>query len=147
MLIRKAQLEDLDNVARLFDMYRVFYRKDSDILGAQTFIKERLTDEDAVIFVCQNNDQKLVGFTQLYPIFSSTRMKRLWLLNDLYIEKDHRGKGLSKKLIEKCKELAAETNACGLLLETEITNEIGNSLYPSVGFKKNTVTNFYEWTV
>jgi len=88
----------------------------------------------------------LTGFTQLYPLFSSTRMKRYWLLNDLFVNENHRGKGHSKALIEKAKELCIATNACGILLETDKTNEIGNQLYPNCGFEQYTHANFYEWT-
>ena len=93
----------------------------------------------------ENDKNQLVGFTQLYPIFSSTRMQRMWLLNDLFVHADHRGKGISKALIEKAKELARSNNAAGILLETEKNNDIGNQLYPSVGFELEG-NNFYFWT-
>ena len=82
---------------------------------------------------------------RLYPIFSSTRVSKYWLLNDLYVDVKKRGKGYSKLLIEKSKELVVESKACGMMLETEKSNIIGNKLYPSSGFKKNELCNFYEW--
>ena len=113
--------------------------------GAENFLKERLKNQDSEIFVAEENGI-LTGFTQLYPLFSSTRMKRYWLLNDLFVNENHRGKGHSKALIESAKELCIETKACGILLETDKTNEIGNQLYPSCGFEHYTHANFYEWT-
>ena len=145
MLTRKATLEDLPLLSNLFDQYRSFYHKESDIEGAENFLKERLENQDSEIFVAEENGI-LTGFTQLYPLFSSTRMKRYWLLNDLFVNENHRGKGHSKALIEKAKELCRETKACGILLETDKTNEIGNQLYPSCGFEQYTHVNFYEWT-
>jgi GNAT superfamily N-acetyltransferase len=82
---------------------------------------------------------------QLYPQFSSTRMKRSWLLNDLFVLKEHRERGISKQLIEMAKNLAVKTGAAGLLLETEKTNQIGNRLYLSTGFVMNETSNFYWW--
>ena len=73
-------------------------------------------------------------------------MKRYWLLNDLYVNENHRGKGYSKELIEEAKELAKSTNACGVLLETGKSNDIGNQLYPACGFELYDSVNFYEWT-
>ena len=87
----------------------------------------------------------MVGFVQLYPIFSSTRMQRLWLLNDLYVEKIYKGKGISKQLIEISKSLCKQTNACGLILETAKTNIVGNELYPKVGFSLDKEHNYYFW--
>jgi len=145
MKIFQATTSHLDQVVELFDAYRVWYRKPSDKLTAKAFLSERISEKESVIFVCKNETNELVGFTQLYPIFSSTRMKKMWLLNDLFVHPDYRGKGISKGLIEKAKELARSNDACGILLETEKTNDIGNHLYPSAGFEleKN---NFYFWT-
>jgi len=145
MKIIQAQLENLDELTPLFDGYRVFYRKESDPEKAAFFLKQRLTIQDSVIYIAQDESGQALGFTQLFPSFSSTRMKRLWILNDLYVKKEHRGKGISKLLIEQAKELCKDTNACGLMLETEKSNDIGNQLYPSVGFHLET-NNFYFWT-
>ncbi len=142
---RKATLQDIPQLAELFDQYRIFYHKDSDISAAEQFLTDRIENKDSEIFIAESNG-KLVGFVQLYPLFSSTRMKRYWLLNDLYVNEDHRGKGFSKKLIEEAKELARSTDACGILLETGKSNDIGNRLYPSCGFEMYDEVNFYEWT-
>jgi GNAT superfamily N-acetyltransferase len=144
-MTRKANIQDIRQLSELFDQYRVFYHKDSDIPAAENFLKERIGKEDSEIFVAEN-DGKLVGFVQLYPLFSSTRMKRYWLLNDLYVNENHRGKGYSKQLIEEAKELAKSTDACGILLETGKSNDIGNKLYPACGFEIYDEVNFYEWT-
>lgn len=143
---RKATIDDLSQLAQLFDEYRMFYHKSSDISGAEQFISERLENRDSEIFVVEE-DGKLGGFVQLYPLFSSTRMKRYWLLNDLYVTSEYRGKGFSKDLIEEAKELCRKSNSCGMYLETGKENRIGNQLYPSAGFKKYDAVNFYEWEV
>lgn len=147
MQVLPASLDQLDELAAMFDAYRVFYRKASDLSGAQHFLKERLAQKDSVIYIARDVEiGEATGFVQLYPLFSSTRMKRLWLLNDLFVKPEHRGKGISKQLINKAKDLARSTQAAGLLLETEITNTIGNQLYPSTDFELNKETNFYFWT-
>jgi len=142
---RKATSQDLPQLAELFDQYRVFYHKDSDIPAAENFLKQRIENKDSEIFVAES-EGKLTGFVQLYPLFSSTRMKRYWLLNDLYVNENYRGKGFSKKLIEEAKQLAKSTDASGVLLETGKSNDIGNQLYPSCGFEIYDEVNFYEWT-
>ncbi|WP_294201697.1 GNAT family N-acetyltransferase [uncultured Chryseobacterium sp.] len=144
-MIRKATLQDIGQLSELFDQYRIFYHKDSDIPNAEKFLTERIENRDSEIFVAEHAG-KLVGFVQLYPLFSSTRMKRYWLLNDLFVNESYRGKGFSKALIEKAKEMAISTDACGILLETGKSNDIGNKLYPSCGFELYDKVNFYEWT-
>ena len=145
MKIRQFETGDLEQLVELFDSYRVFYHKESDKPSAKIFLSERLQHGDSQIYVCENNEEKLVGFIQLYPLFSSTRMKKLWLLNDLFVNSDHRGQGISRKLIKRSKKLAQETAACGLFLETDKSNLIGNNLYSKTGFKLNKGSNFYEW--
>ena len=147
MRIKKATQKDLKATAKLFNEYRVFYRKESDLKAAKAFIGERLKNKDSKIFVCEDAKGDLLGFVQLYPLFSSTRMKKLWLLNDLFVHPKHRGKGISIKLINKAKKLVKKTKAAGMFLETEKTNAIGNSLYPRAGFSLNEATNFYDWSV
>lgn len=144
MEIRKAQLTDLDQLAILFDLYRVFYKKEKDLSGATQFLHDRMVNKESEIFVAID-EINFLGFVQLYPIFSSTRMKRLWLLNDLFVVAEYRGKGISLALIEKSKELCRSTNACGLLLETAKTNAVGNQLYPRAGFELEADSNFYVW--
>ncbi|MEL7500278.1 MAG: GNAT family N-acetyltransferase [Planctomycetota bacterium] len=148
--IERAHLETVPQVAKLFDDYRVWYGKESDIDGAVSFLSERVQQQESVVFVAyedspDKSEPSAIGFTQCYPLFSSTRMRPMWLLNDLFVDPKFRGRGVSKQLIESAKELTRTTDACGILLETETTNDIGNRLYPAVGFEleKN---NFYFWT-
>ncbi|GEO07805.1 GNAT family N-acetyltransferase [Segetibacter aerophilus] len=143
--IRKASIEDLEVLATLFDNYRIFYKKASDLENARKFLFSRITNNESEIFICFSKENVAVGFVQLYPLFSSTRMRRLWLLNDLYVDEHHRGNGYSKKLIERAKELCKSTNACGLTLETSKENSIGNRLYPAAGSLLDNEHNYYSW--
>ena len=138
MKYRKATPEDVDSLSELFDSYRKFYGKVTDLEGAKTFLKNRISNADSEIFVVENHATQLVGFVQLYPLFSSTRMKKYWLLNDLFVHPDFRGKGISIGLIDKAKALVKASKACGMYLETEKSNIIGNNLYPKAGFQQRT---------
>jgi GNAT superfamily N-acetyltransferase len=145
MQIREVRSSDLDSLVILFDCYRVFYKNSSDIKAAKNFIEERINNNDSKIYICELEDEKIVGFVQLYPLFSSTRMKKLYLLNDLFVNPDYRGQGYSVKLIERAKSLVIESSACAMFLETEKSNMIGNNLYPKMGFELNEGSNFYQW--
>ena len=145
MKIRKNNINDVRQLSKIFDNYRIFYGRESDLQGSEKFLNERIENKESEIFVAENEKDELIGFVQLYPIFSSTKMKRLWLLNDLFIEDIYRGKGISVLLIEAAKKLCTETNACGLILETAKSNEIGNILYPKMGFLLDIEHNYYSW--
>ena len=146
MTVRNAAIIDVEKLAVLFDDYRVFYEKDSDLNEAKKFLLERITNNESRIIIAIDKED-LVGFVQLYPIFSSTRMKKLWLLNDLFVDENHRGKGISKQLIKQCKDLCNDTGACGLILETAKTHTTGNNLYVKTDFILDENHNYYSWDV
>ena len=144
MWIRISELDDLESIAFLFDLYRQFYHQQPDLSGAKNFLEDRMKNNESVIFVAEENN-KLLGFVQLYPIFTSVGMKRSWLLNDLFVLSEHRRRGIAKMLLDKSKDLARESDASGLLLETSKNNIEGNKLYPAEGFVLESGTNFYFW--
>ncbi len=134
----------LAQLVPLFDAYRVFYRKTSDLLSAKIFLQDRMDHGEATIFGAYD-EEMLMGFTLLYPLFSSTRMKPIYLLNDLYVQPAHRNKAVGKALLEYAQLYAIKTDRAGVLLETEKSNDVGNHLYPSVGFDAVLDSNFYFW--
>lgn len=145
MITRKITISDIEKLSKLFDDYRCFYQKESDVKASGKFLSDRLQNKESEIFVAENTQNELVGFVQLYPIFSSTRMKKLWLLNDLFVDANYRGQGISVALIHEAKKLCDTTDACGLILETAKSNEIGNQLYPKTGFLLDLENNYYSW--
>ncbi len=145
--IRNARIEDIKALAELFNAYRVFYEMESNLPEAEIFLQQRITKSESQIFIAEDENKIIQGFVQLYPIFSSTRMKRLWLLNDLFVEPTKRGTGISKKLIFEAQHFCKRTNACGLILETAKSNIIGNSLYKTTGFSLDNNHNYYSWYV
>lgn len=145
MMIKKATMEDLDSLTELFDLYRQFYEQPSDLAAAREFLHARMINNESISFIAYDGEVA-VGFVQLYPTFSSVSMKRSWVLNDLYVKKQTRGKGAGEKLIEKCIELAKETGAKGLFLETASDNLPAQSLYEKIGFHKEN-NYFYFYTV
>jgi len=137
MIIRRAKKKDIDKLSVLFDKYRIFYKQSSDIDNAKSFLKKRMKRMESVIFVAEEREE-LIGFTQLFPIFSSVSMKRTWLLNDLYINERSRGIGAATKLLDAVKEFGAETNSKWLLLQTAADNFTAQKVYEKNGWVKET---------
>ena len=126
--IRRATVDDVPLIAPLFNDYRVFYKQASDINAAKKFLEERLLKNESVIFLASKEDEA-VGFTQLYPVFSSVSMKRAWILNDLFIDASSRGKGAGVLLLEAAKQLGRETESKYLLLQKQDDNYSAQHLY------------------
>jgi GNAT superfamily N-acetyltransferase len=136
-VIRKALVEDASPVASLFNAYRIFYKQPRDINAAEHFIKERLQKQESVIFIASVNEEA-VGFVQLYPIFTSVGMQRTWLLNDLFVDAAHRGKGIATALLESAKVFGKESNSKWLMLQTGNDNLEAQKLYEKNGWHKET---------
>jgi GNAT superfamily N-acetyltransferase len=132
----QASFEHLEELSLLFDRYRVFYQASSDLEAAKKFLLERFQKNDSMIFVASNDD-RIVGFTQLYPSFSSVSMKRVWILNDLFVEELSRQQGVAKLLISKAENFAKQTGAVRIILTTQVSNIAARSLYESLGYLKD----------
>jgi len=143
MTIIQAQIEHLNVLAPLFDDYRVFYEQTSNVKEAKTFIKARIINKDSIIYIAII-DSKVVGFTQLYPLFSSVSMEQMYLLNDLYVNSNYRNKGIGQQLIKEAKDFCVTNNYKGLAIQTA-NNNPAQHLYERLGFKKDTDLHFF-WT-
>jgi ribosomal protein S18 acetylase RimI-like enzyme len=143
--ILKATLNELDSLTELFDLYRIFYKQKSDLNGAREFLKERLMHGESVIFIALDENDS-IGFVQLYPSFSSVSMKRIWVLNDLYVKEKARGKGFGEKLLKKAITFSEEMGAKGVSLETGKQNLTAQSLYEKIGFTRET-NYFYYFSI
>lgn len=144
MEVFQARSEHLEEVTNLFDQYRVFYNSSSDLETARKFIQERFQKGDSVILVGSENG-RIVGFTQLYPSYSSVSMKRIWILNDLFVEQACRKKGIAKFLLSATEDFARETEAIRIILATQISNIVAQSLYESLGYSKD--EEFYHYSL
>src|SRR5690242_1831242 len=109
--VTRATVDDIETVAPLFDAYRQFYQQPSDLDGARAFLAERVGRDESAIFLALLDDGTPAGFTQLYPIFSSTSMQRAWLLNDLFVAPAARRAGVGRALLERAYAFARETNS------------------------------------
>jgi GNAT superfamily N-acetyltransferase len=137
MIVRRAKKKDLEQLSVLFDKYRIFYKQEPDVVTSKLFLKKRMKRKESVIFVAEEREE-LVGFTQLFPIFSSVSMKRTWLLNDLYVNERSRGIGAATALLNAAKEFGAATNSKWLLLQTAADNFTAQKVYEKNGWIKET---------
>ncbi|MEQ1543647.1 GNAT family N-acetyltransferase [Methyloglobulus sp.] len=134
--IRQATVSDLDALTCLFDGYRQFYGRTSDVPTARQFLLDRFNNGESTVFVALM-EQKPAGFAQLYPSFSSVSMARTFILNDLFVTPSARRLGLASTLLQKAVEYAKQRGAIRLTLSTAIANEPAQALYESQGWQKD----------
>lgn len=144
MEISLACKEQIENLVVLFDQYRVFYKQSSNLQAAKKFLEDRFQNNDCLIFTAIDNGQ-IVGFTQLYPSFSSVSMKRIWILNDLFVKEGYRRRGVAKLLMSAAKKYGQKTGALRIVLATQISNIEAQKLYESCGYVKD--EEFYHYAL
>lgn len=134
MNIIQADLSHLDVLTDLFEAYRDFYKQEANSEGARAFLKHNLENNECVIYLAQEGGKDL-GFVQLYPTWESVTLSKKWVLYDLFVTPDGRGKGVGRQLMQRSKQLAQESGAKFIYLETATDNHIGQALYESEGYQ------------
>lgn len=134
--IHRAGPADVDAIAPLFDAYRGFYGRPSDLQLARTFLADRLgTGESVVLFAVDQG--RACGFTQLYPLFSSLRCRPTWMLSDLFVAPEQRRGGIGRRLMDAAHAFARERGAAAIELDTAHTNTAAQALYVSLGYERD----------
>lgn len=144
--VRQAVLSDLEALAPLFDSYRQFYGRAGDLQAAREFLSARFNHGESVLFIAHEGNQP-VGFTQLYPSFSSVSMARIFVLNDLFVYKHGRRKGVASKLMSAAVDYANALGAVRVSLSTATSNEAAQRLYQSAGWKRDEQFCVYHFTI
>jgi ribosomal protein S18 acetylase RimI-like enzyme len=144
--IEQARLEDLNELVRLFEAYRAFYRCELDADAARAYLGARLRNGESTVFLAwqQGDDgRSAVGFTQLYPCWASLRLAPSWVLYDLYVDARARRSGVAQALLERALSHARASGASVVTLETAVDNTAAQALYESTGWKRD--NDFYTY--
>ncbi len=139
VITRRATLEDLGELVPLFAQYRTFYGQPQDPETARRFLYDRLSRNDSTIFIAHIKglrDGAPVGFTQLYPLFSSVRAARVFLLNDLFVAEHARRSGVALALLSAAVDYGQREGAIRLDLETMPDNHAAQALYRTQGWRE-----------
>ena len=141
--IIKAEQKHIKEVGILFDLYRQFYKYESNLIESTNYIKDRINNNESTIFIAISGADEAIGFVQLYETFGSLDLGKIIILYDLYVKEDHRKNNIGRKLMIKSHEYAKKINAKRIQLSTATDNYIGQSLYESLGYVKD--DNFYTY--
>lgn len=147
MNIRQAQDTDLDALAVLFDAYRQFYEQTADVERARNFLRARLAQQDSVLLVAVGEAEQLLGFTQLYPTFSSVSTGRIYVLNDLFVASAAHRSGVGRALLNAACEFGAARGALRLSLATAVSNLPAQGLYQAAGWTRNEQFHYFDFAL
>ena len=140
--ISRASISDLAELHPLVEKYREFYKQPENPKTVQ-FLTDRLENDEAVVFIARI-DGNPVGFTMIYPTFSTVSLSAVWLLNDLYVAETSRGQGVANFLMDAAETAAREAGATRIFLRTAHDNTPAQALYESRGWKQDEVFRRYD---
>jgi len=141
--IINTEEKHIEEIGILFDLYRQFYKYESNLIESTNYIKDRINNNESTIFIAISDVNEAIGFVQLYETFGSLDLGKIVILYDLYVKADHRKNSIGRKLMIKSHEYAKKINAKRIQLSTATDNYIGQSLYESLGYVKD--DNFYTY--
>lgn len=144
---RRADFNDVENIAVLFDAYRQFYEQEPNLEFAQEFISARLNNDESIIFIAEDETQNALGFCQIYPSFCSVIGAPIYVLYDLFVSPKARKSGLGKMLLEQAREHAQANGIPRMDLTTAKTNFNAQSLYESLGWVRDDIFYAYNKSV
>lgn len=144
ILIRAFEPRDLQETARLFDLYRQFYEQPADSALSERFIRARTGNAESVVLVADDGGA-LVGFCQLYPSFCSVAAGPIYVLYDLFVDASARRRGVAKALLAAAHERARADGKARMDLTTAKTNAKAQALYESMGWRRDEV--FFTYTL
>ena len=141
--IRQAKENDVDALVEIVRKYREFQGITvQDFCEIKEFIGERIKKSESTILIAISEASgSIVGFVQLYPVFSTVSLQKQWLLNDFYVNDEERNNGIGSALMEAVKEYFRGT-AKGFILVTHKTNTGAKRFYERHGWKTG-VFDFY----
>ena len=144
LTIRQANIQDLPKIVPIFDSYREYFKQVKDPVMVERFLFEKFEHLDSVIFIAEQQNE-VIGLAQLYPIFSSLTLQRVWLLNDFFIAEEFRNCGVGTQLFARVKEFSLITKSKGIELSVEHTNIKAWSFWEKQGFKLDEEFRYYYY--
>ena len=124
-------------------MMQEFYAIDNypiDIEVSKQLFKEFVSNENLgkAFLICHSNEgriSEIIGYVILTFIFSFEYKGRIAFLDELYISKNFRGKGIGKQTIDFIKQEATQLNVKLIYLEVENHNVNAQKLYLANDFE------------
>ncbi len=144
--VESATEPDVLALAELFDRYRVFYGRASELEAAVGFVRHQVHEGPTRFFLAKL-DGTQIGFVHVLPSFDTLAMRTAWILEDLYVDEAFRGRGAAAALLAHVESFASATGATRISLTTAHTNLPTQRRYVAHGYRLDETFRAYHRTV
>ena len=141
---REAKLSDIDSIIELWkglmeyhlEFFPDFYKfKRGYLSSMRKHFGRNIRSKDSIVLVAEESG-KPIGYVMgavgkfRPPIY---KWKKEANISDLFVDEEHRGKGISKKLFLEVKKFAKAKGADYLKLAVDVKNPSANKFYDKMG--------------
>ena len=141
-MIRKLEIQDKENWARLYNGYADFYKVPMNTEILDTLWGWILDENHDVNAVCFELEDKIVGIAHYRTMPRPIKGQYIGFLDDLFVEPEFRGQKIAQKLISHLKSISKDNNWNGIRWITHSSNKNAKKLYDKIA--KNTGFELYE---
>lgn len=135
MQIRPVTKEDVHQLTRLMIDYVIgHYHQDGiEAPQVQAHILHLLENPSEGVQFVADMDGTIAGFATLYFSYSTLRLKRIVILNDLFVDERVRGQHVGEALFQHVRQYAEAGDFAFLQWETTKENHVAQRLYEKMG--------------
>ncbi len=140
--IRNAKVGDEETILKFINQLAIYEDMADDVVATPQLLKEWIFEKEKaeVLFAVENGVE--VGIALYFHNFSTFLGRAGIYLEDLFVLKEHRGKGYGKALLKRLAEITVE-RGCGRLEWSCLDwNKPSIDFYLSIGAKP-----MDEWTI
>ncbi|CAB4951291.1 unannotated protein [freshwater metagenome] len=141
LLVRQITPADRADWQRLYLAYLEFYETEPIESSTELVWSRLVNSEPEIQGLVVEDDGRIIGITHFHYQLSTWTHTWHCYLEDLYVDKESRGKGVARALINEVKTLATDKGCSELFWITRSTNETARKLYDKVA----TPTDFVRY--
>ncbi|MES2018344.1 MAG: GNAT family N-acetyltransferase [Pseudomonadota bacterium] len=134
--VRQIERQDYAGWRQLWDRYNAFYGRSGPSALAEQITEatwERFfSAQEPVYCLVAEVDGQIAGITHYLFHRSTTRLRDVCFLQDLYTADHLRGQGIGRRLIEAVYEAATKAGSSRVYWTTQTSNAAGRALYDKV---------------
>ena len=136
-MIREIRLDDKKQWETLYKGYADFYKVEMNDKILNTVWEWIHDNNHDVCGLVYEQDNKIIGIAHYRKMPSPLRGKYIGFLDDLFVEPNHRKKGVGEKMINEIKEISKKNNWNLVRWITREDNIKAKSLYEKLSKKTN----------
>lgn len=127
--IRKAKPDDFQDIHKLIMDFATFIKTPEKV---QTTPEQMIKDQLFFNCIIATGGKEIIGFATFFFSYYSWTGKAIYL-DDLYVKKDYRGKGIGSTLFDKIIEIGKRENCSKMKWQVSNWNSKAQEFYKSRG--------------